>query len=668
MAKRIAGYIFLPWLLLGAGQLAAQPQGDELLELDLTQLLQVTISGSTLRDESLKTVPSVVTVFTREQLDRFGLTYLHELLRLVPGFQVSRLADQPINYTYSASGRRTGSRAREIALIVDGRPYADPRSAGADSSFPLFPLANIERIEIIQGPGSAIYGSGAFTGVINVLSRRQGKRLDVAVGGDQRRRANLGWNQQQGDWQANLFAYAGEDGGQAYQTPAGTTRDPRQELGVDMGMQYRNTRLQLAWYQQGSQDFYALEKVRNGDTGVEFRHRHLQLQQLWQPAANWQTWFDYQYQDVTQLLDGMLAEPGALASVSQPASSDAMLARVFFDAKAHRLALANDLSLAKGNSLQFGAELAHAEENEARAYTNYDLAQLVNRQFPLAYYGDFSRYTPIESAHSWLNGGAYLQWLHALGSDTRLTLGLRHDEYEDVAGHLSPRLGLVHQLNAEQTLKLLYGEAFRAPAFAETRLMNNPFLVGNPDLTHELVSTWNLVWLGSWQYTSFYLSSFYSRYEDAISTGVQEGVRTYTNAGDADSHGASLDIRQQWGDHWLARLSYTRFTKLPGEAFREAEELAVVALNYQRGPWNWNLSANYQGDLEFLAGSQRQALPGYWSGNSQVIYALDARTRLKLLVKNLWDEEYLSAPNGASLSRAIPNRGREWSLGLEWSW
>jgi iron complex outermembrane receptor protein len=121
------------WLLAATGVMSMMARGADYLEMDLEQLLEVKVTGVTLRDESLKTVPSVVTVFTREQLDTLGLDYLFELVRLVPGFQVNRVADNPLNYTFSTSGRRTGSRAREIALVVDGRLFVDPRSSGADS-------------------------------------------------------------------------------------------------------------------------------------------------------------------------------------------------------------------------------------------------------------------------------------------------------------------------------------------------------------------------------------------------------------------------------------------------------------------------------------------------------------------------------------------------------
>ncbi len=643
------------------------------LEMDLEQLLQVRVTGSTLRDESLKTVPSVVTVFTRKQLDTLGLDYLFELMRLVPGFQVTRLGDNSINYSISASGRRTAVRAREIALVIDGRLIAEPRSAGVDSAFPLLPLANIERIEIIQGPGSAIYGSGAFTGLINIISRRtdKDKALTMTVGSDARRKLDLHWNQTHGDWQFNLFGHGYEDEGDDYQLLSGqSSADPRHEVMFDMGVQYRSSRLQLALIEQGGEQFYALEKVDNDVNQIDFSYLNISLEQAFQPADNWKMDLSYQYQSGQQTVAGMLAPAASMSAISQPASDDPLLVRAEFDSFSHKFALANDLSLASGDSLQFGFEWNEANENQGRAYNNFDLEHLVQGQLPIAYYGDLSRYTEIEIPARRHNYGAYGQWLHSLGENTRLTLGARYDQYETIGNHLSPRLGLVHQLNDHHSLKLLYGDAFRAPTFAETNLTNNPFLEGNPDLNHELVKTWDLVWLGMWQNSSFNLAAFHNQYADPIITGFNAaGARSFINSGDQESQGATLDIKQQIGGDWLMRLSLTRFTDLPDSAFAEADTLAAYILNYQKGVWNWNLSLNYQGEREYLhPASQRERLSGYWLANSHLRYQMSKDTKLTLTIKNLMDEDYASPPQGAGVVGGIPNRGREWILGLDWQW
>lgn len=659
------------WLLAAIGLVPGLADAADYLEMDLEQLLEIKVTGVTLRDESLKTVPSVVTVFTREQLDTLGLDYLFELVRLVPGFQVNRVADNPVNYTFSTSGRRTGSRAREIALVVDGRLFVDPRSSGADSAFALYPLANIERVEVIQGPGSAIYGSGAFTGVINIVSRRGGKSLNVAAGSDRSRKADLQVNHSQEDWQLNLFAHAYEDQGQGYHLANDThTSDPRQELGVDLGVQYRQTRVQFAWYRLTADDFYVLEKVLDDFNYFRPQYRHFTLEQGFNPRPNWQTKLSYHYQSDDQDLHALLSPAGTLASASQPASSDPVLTKVNFYADSHKLAFANDFSLSDEGSVQFGLEWLRAREVDAKAFTNFNLEQIVKRQFPVDYYGNFDNFTVVETATRRDTASAYAQWLQELGHDTRLTLGIRYDHYDDIGDHPSPRLGLVHQLNKQHSIKLLYGEAFRAPSFAETRLTNNPFIRGNPGLDHELVKTWNLVWVGMWQNTSTNLAGFYNHYEDPIISGLDEiGARSYINSSDQQSAGASLDIKQQIGENWLMRLSLTRFTDLPDSAFAEADRLAAYILNYHKGAWNWNLSLNYQGERDYLrTPSQRERLAAYWLANSQLSYQLAKDTRIKLTIKNLMDEDYASPPQGAGIIGGIPNRGREWGMGIDWRW
>src|SRR5688572_31037277 len=105
----VVGVVLL--CLLGAGSRA----DDDLayLELSLEQLLDVPVTGSTLTQETLKTVPSAVSVFTREHIDRLGMDYLYELLNLVPGFQFDRNASNSLAYTYSARGRRTTQQSLE---------------------------------------------------------------------------------------------------------------------------------------------------------------------------------------------------------------------------------------------------------------------------------------------------------------------------------------------------------------------------------------------------------------------------------------------------------------------------------------------------------------------------------------------------------------------------
>jgi len=89
---------------------AAEDARDNPFAMSLEQLMQVEITGATLTEKSLKNVPAAVTVFTREEISRLGMDYLHELLNLVPGYQSQRYSDMSTGAYYSSRGRRQGSK------------------------------------------------------------------------------------------------------------------------------------------------------------------------------------------------------------------------------------------------------------------------------------------------------------------------------------------------------------------------------------------------------------------------------------------------------------------------------------------------------------------------------------------------------------------------------
>src|SRR5690606_3828842 len=114
------------------------------------------------------------------------------------------------------------------------------------------------------GPGSAIYGSGAYTGVINIISRREENRLAVAAGSDERRKVDVNLSRYVGDWSFDLYAHAYEDAGQDYHLASGmNTQDPRREALISLSAGYDKTRVQFFNSYLAADDFYVLEKVAN---------------------------------------------------------------------------------------------------------------------------------------------------------------------------------------------------------------------------------------------------------------------------------------------------------------------------------------------------------------------------------------------------------------------
>ena len=664
---------WLAGLGLCLGAAASHAQNLDYLELTLEQLVNTPITGSTLTEETLATVPAAVSVYTREQIGSLGLDYLHELLNLVPGFQSSRNANSGAAYTYSARGRRTTQQSVEVLLVIDGKVVNDPRAGSPDIALPLYPLSRIERVEIIRGPGSALYGSSAFTGVINIVTRRHQQSLAVGAGSLDRRQLQAFASQPLGDWQADMHLLAAEDNGDRFVVPDSfsqaplAVRDPRRQWAADLVFSRQETRADISFNQLDTSDFYQSDNTAPGFNANQRRWWHLALEQQLQWLPNTQTQLALSYQEFDYHFDLYLAGPGALAPISNPSSQAPFMGSAQLAGESWRLSFSNDWRLDDQSSIQWGLQAARHQETRADSQGNYDLEQLIQGQIPINYYGDDWAEFPIGTEEGQTNLGLYGQYQHQLRPSTRLTLGGRYDEYPDIAGRFSPRLGLVEQLGEHYSLKLLYGEAFRAPSLSELGLINNPLLLGNPQLTHEIVKTWDLIWVANWRSSQLSLGLFHNHYEQPIETLFrQDGVRSYGNGNSEQSQGVELEWLQQLGAHWSLRSSYSHMA-LPNSAFREAEQTASLQLNYAPGRWHWNLLGVYQGQRQTaLSENNLHPLGSFTILNTRLGYQFASNYKLSLQIKNLTNQTYATPAQSQGKPQGIPHRGREWYVELEW--
>ncbi|MDQ1362927.1 MAG: outer rane receptor for ferrienterochelin and colicin [Pseudomonadota bacterium] len=662
------GFMVLLLICVCPGSRADEYDLTELMRMNLEQLMDITITGSTLSDESIRTVPSAVTVFTHEQISRMGLDALPELLNLVPGYQTQRNSESPFLYSYSARGRRNGSQSKEVLLLIDGRVMNDPRSGGTDAQLRWLPLSQVERVEVIRGPGSALYGSSAYTGVINVITRQGVNEAGLAAGSHDMGKGHVLWSQSQESWQLDMFAEAFTDNGQTYNVKdtfsSGriNTTDPRQSLHFDMALRHDDTVLRALVHQSEGDDFYSLGNVFNDFNTAMSQVNQISLEQ----EINWNTdFYSHFFMGYLETLVEAAARVPVPPSRLPAGSTDPVLIMPDLQAKSFQFKWHNDWHQSAAADIQFGLEWHHDTETVARLLNNYDMGELAAGVSPITYYGDFSRGTPVSTLGTRYFLGVYGQYLYNLDEATHLTLGLRHDDYDDSGSYTSPRLGVVHALDDTHTVKLLYGEAFRAPTMIETRLINNTVLVGNSGLEHEIVKTWDLIWLGDWQATHSSLGWFRNRYEDPIIRGQIGTTRTFVNGDDEEAQGWELEIQHQLTEQWLLGGAFTHFTKLPDSALREADSLAALTMNFEQASWNWNLAAVYHNSREMLTpGDIPLTLDEYWLLNSKLRYQANKKWQTFIQVKNLLDEEYFSAVEGSSLTEGIANRGREWSVGM----
>ena len=178
----IAATLAFLGLVIGLSAVAAGGEtGDteDLLDLSLEDLLNVSVTTASRSERSLDQVPGSVTVISAKEIKRYGLKTLADAMTIIPGFNsVLRNHNAPFNHVrgYAASGSH-------LKVMIDGYPVNMYYERGI-AHFEYYPLDNVKQIEVIRGPGSALYGTDAFCGVINIITDKDERTTLSATGGE----------------------------------------------------------------------------------------------------------------------------------------------------------------------------------------------------------------------------------------------------------------------------------------------------------------------------------------------------------------------------------------------------------------------------------------------------------------------------------------------------
>ncbi len=668
--------------LLALTSLAAHATEQDLFGLSLQELAEVRVTGATLTEKSLNNVPSAVTVFTRDDIRKLPVSTLEELMNLVPGFQTVRSSDINNTSVISVRGRRTAYSSRENLVLLNGMKIDNPFLGGFSTTYANLPLSNIARVEFIRGPGSAIYGSNAFTGVINLITDDNLNQAAASTDGNHRTTAS--WQHAtkpdaETGFKTSALLEGTVDEGQslpvqdAFNNGTHTTRDGYRKYSAQLQLKYQqNTRAQILLADNQSDNFYTAGSVYDPFNSNELRYGGLLLEQSlhWNPDISSQLQGGLQYWDFLMSLRPFTAI--AIGSISDPPSSDPLLFKADIRTQEYWLRWQNDWTLSEHNSLQFGAEYRQPSTYRARAANNYDLDALANNRLPAAYYGDFDHYSALAKLARMNVLGLYAQFQQQWSEKVEGIAGLRFDTYSQVGNSFSPRVGLILHPNPDDTIKLLLGRAFRAPQFDERFTINSPVINGNPALRPETVDTGEVIWLHQWKATQLTLNYFSNQFKNGITQLQEEDLRLFANSNKVDtSNGVEAELTNQISREIKLYVAATHLFHIPDASFRESQQLLSAAGIVTLESWQGSLTFNYQGNKQNLTGSDgtRQTLDSFVVANLKLIYLrADNKLQPYIEAKNLFDKDYVTPSNANNNEGGIPNRRRELRLGFSWDY
>ncbi|EIJ42247.1 outer membrane receptor for ferrienterochelin and colicins [Beggiatoa alba B18LD] len=655
--------------------------------MSLEELMDVEIvSIATGTSQAQTKAPATTTVITSDEIKALGAQSLDEVLATVPGVQVSR------NYfayfsNYSVRGVRSSPYNPHVLVLRNGMPVSSLYSGGRLLLEGTTSLRDIERIEIIRGPGSAVYGADAFSAVINLITKTakdiDGTEVGVRIGSFDTQET---WLLQGSDWNGIdtmvSLQYQTTDGDKSLisedlyttidrmygtQTSLAPNSVSRSERGLDMSLGLSTTQWQ----------WHAGAKIRrNLGNGVG-------LLQSVDPEGRYQSdqvYTDFIYHLPIDAQDWAVNVQGSYHMQRWNLEKMLLVAPVGAFGEYYEGTHANIGTSEMQSRLNVEAFYKGWEKHLLRfgfgyLYGNlYDITD-IRTEYPLppaqAYLLDRS-----DSEDGFLETGyrqnwhAFLQDVYNFAPDWELTTGLRYDYYSDFGSTINPRIALVWQTHPVLTSKLLYGRAFRAPSFFELYGRNNPVSFGNRKLKAETIQSWEL----GFNYhplTTFQtdLNFFYYQFEDGVGyVPVIPPPENYPqafaaiNATTQTGHGVEWQVKWQALNNLLLSGYYAYQDSQQSDA--TSDEGNVPHPNhaiYARATWlfapRWQLTTQVQwvGARQRVKADTRSALDDYVLTHLTLNYQpSNAAWGLTAGIHNVFDE-YATEPSlGVNADGILP--------------
>lgn len=687
---------------------------------DLLQLYgsEEMISIATGTQKPIHLAPAVASVVTAADIKAMGATSLDEALEMIPGLHVSISNINRLNPVYSIRGIHTGNNA-QVLLTINGIPLKDTYTGSRLNTFRL-PVANISRIEVIRGPGSAVHGADAFAGVINVIIKDADEINGVAAGV----RAGSfdtqeSWAQYGGHvdgWGVSLsleHAISAGDRGRKVESDFATVLGaPSFAPAVPMQSRYNilNSRIGIAndrwdislwsWLQRdggtgpgaaqaidpagGTEtDYFQFdanyrfpEKVAGWEIGsrLNLQHENEKNRYLLLPSGSVLPVGDDGNIGTTsnsscpvvvgigqaclvRFTDGLYGNPGGKYN-----NSSLELNAFYKEYRAHLVRFALGLSqqhIAANETKNFGPGTPAALVGETAADPTFGVWFIPSTLTDVT--GTTDVFIADQKRNAW-----YLavqdEWQFA--PDWELTGGLRYDHYSEFGATVNPRLALVWAMDYNLSSKLLLGSAFRAPSFGEEFSQNNPVLLGNSQVKPETINTAEV----AFDYRpNFDLQDLFNIYyyeaKDLIEYGpVAGGGSQAQNLNSQKGYGIEMESRWRPSDPLLFSVAFAwqhSEDMRTGESIADApgRQLSLSLLWKLKPSWSVYGSANWVADRERAAGDVRSEISDYTIVNATLRRSLGQQWELAASLRNLFDKD-AREPSDGKIANDYPLEGR----------
>jgi outer membrane receptor for ferrienterochelin and colicins len=501
-------------------------------------------------EQKITEAPASVSIITAEEIKRYGYRTLSDILRSVRGFYVTN------DRNYGSVGVRgfgqPGDYNTRLLLMIDGRRMNDTvyDSFGVDGDLGL-DVDLIDRVEIIRGPGSSLYGTSAFFGVINITTQSgrdyKGGELTLDMGSQNTRiaRATFGSRFENG-LELLLSASATKSDGETrlyfpeFDDPSSNNgiyenHDGEDSHNLFTKLEYGGLSVDATYYQLTKEIPTASYATVFNDPRTLTKDENLQI------GMTYQHTFDFGTEWSNHLTYGQYEYFGAFASDYSDEGDGSYLVVNKDTANSQWWVVESQFSHALSGSQRLigGVEYRNNSKQDQ---------------------GNFDEEIYLDDQRNSKSASVYLQDQLKLNDNITLNIGLRYDKFDSFGSHFSPRLAVILTPQAQTSVKFLYGEAFRAPNVYEL-YYHDGFNTTKPslELQPETIRSYELVLEHYLQDTTLLTASVYNNLINQLISYVQDPVDdlfVFTNTDSINARGFELGLETRFGQHLRSEISY----------------------------------------------------------------------------------------------------------------
>tara|TARA_R100001443_G_scaffold59949_4_gene70285 strand:- start:27920 stop:29869 length:1950 start_codon:yes stop_codon:yes gene_type:complete len=634
-------------------QLQAQqvPSLEELLQQPTaTDPARIEVSTSARHAQSAGKSAQVTHIVTDEEIRRFNLRNLIEILSFFPGLYVS--SDTSYGYLSARGIGRPGDYNSRILLLVDGTRVNDNiYDAGMiGNNFYIDPQL-IDRVEYSPGSGSALYGNNAFLGVVNVITKR-GNKLQggqLALAANQRDQLDLslsygirhasgheGWVSLSRSQQDDI-AFADINAPEPVLAQQTLNNDLNHKLAASY--RYRRLQLQMAGVSRTREEPGALMadpsrsdifKIKNRNYFISLQHSH-------------------SLSDQAELYTHLSTNGFDLTTFTPFIVPTGEIRRYHFDVTGRWTNLDLRLSYTPEPShhLLFGIDGQH-DQHQSYQFSIDDIIPVL----------------AVSSKNNRI--GLYLQHGWQITDNHKFISGFRYDYTEQNVREFSPKFGWIWQLTNQQSVRVSYGTAFRAPnEYEQNSNLYNELPVPESELINTLEANWQAQLAHSWSVSA---TVYHSQVRNLITGNYgASAIVQFFNDRAVEAYGLETTATKTWQSGATLQLSAStqraRYKNDQMGLTNSPEHLFKT--QYSQPLWRDDLHLNWHMFATSARTSPRGQMPGYARHDILLSWQLNPKLHIVLGLKNVFDKAYVDAPLPTGVPLQQPERSAE--LSINWN-